>query len=55
MVNSALRMLALYMCFKGTGIWDGETSTAFESGVRIVTVSEWCVHHSVQNKTRLKY
>ena len=22
---SALRMLALYMCFNGTGIWGGET------------------------------
>ena len=25
MVKSALRMLALYMCFNGTGIWGGET------------------------------
>ena len=25
MVSSALRMLALYMCFNGTGIWGGET------------------------------
>ena len=27
MVNSALRMLALLMCFNGTGIWGGETSS----------------------------
>ena len=25
MANSALRMLALYMCFNGTGTWGGET------------------------------
>ena len=25
MVNSGLRMLALYMCVNGTGIWGGET------------------------------
>ena len=25
MVNLATRMLALYMCFNGTGIWGGET------------------------------
>ena len=25
MVNSALRILALHMCFNGTGIWGGET------------------------------
>ena len=24
-VKSALKMLALYMCFNGTGIWSGET------------------------------
>ena len=24
-VKSALRMLALYMCLNGTGIWGGET------------------------------
>ena len=27
-VISALRMLALYMRFNGTGIWGGETSTS---------------------------
>ena len=25
MVKSALRMLALYTCFNGTGVWGGET------------------------------
>ena len=28
-VISALRMLALYMCFNGTGIWGGETLYLF--------------------------
>ena len=45
MVRSALRMLlALYMCFNGTGIWGGETMCmeGIDSGLGLCIIRSVC-------------
>ena len=41
-VISALGMLALYMCFNGTGIWGGETIGAKVSNVQFMAAQLFC-------------